>query len=205
MSLLFNGVHRLIIGLCTFFFLVGCSDSISMLPKDVNLRNGDLVFRRGGSVMSLCVRVADQKGFYTHVGLVVEVDGELMALHSVPDEAPEGDFDRVKLESLDDFFEENKALNGAVYRTILSKHQLSDVTSTALIFHQNKVPFDNDYNLEDSTKIYCTELLVRSFDRVGYDITAGNFTDMDMIMFSGKHILPSDVQLNEDLVVIYSY
>lgn len=198
-------VHRLFYCLCTLFFLVSCSSSPkNRLPQNLDLRNGDIIFRRGGSAMSFCVRTVDKKGFYTHVGMLVRVDGKFCVVHSVPDEAPKGDFDRVKIESLEEFFEDSKALNGAIYRTKLTEEQLRNATNEAMRFYRKKVPFDSDYNLEDSTEIYCTELLVRSFNKVDYDITAGNFTDLDLIMFNGKHILPSDIQLNKDLVIIFS-
>lgn len=198
-------VRRLVISLCTLFFLVGCGSPNNNLPEGLELRNGDVIFRRGGSVMSFCVRAVDHKGFYTHVGILVEINGEFRVLHSVPDQAHADDFDRVKIESLEDFFASTKALNGAIYRTVLPEEQLRNVTEQAMIFYRQKIPFDYDYDLEDSTKIYCTELLVRSFNKASYDITAGNFTELDIVMFKGKHILPSDIQLNNELVLVYSF
>lgn len=199
-------VFKLFLGLYTLFFMMSCNNApTNYLPLNIELRDGDIIFRRGGSAMSFFVRAIDTKGFYTHIGIIVEIKDEFYALHSVPDEAPKGDFDRVKMEPLNDFFEGTKALNGAVYRTQLSADELTIVTDEILRFHANKVPFDDSYNIEDSTEIYCTELLVRSFDKVDYDITAGNFTDLDLILFSGKHILPSDILLNEELILVHSF
>ncbi len=198
-------VCRWTIFLYTLFFLMSCSAPKNNLPQNLDLNNGDIIFRRGGSAMSFCVRAVDDKGFYTHIGIAAEINGKFYAIHSVPDEVPTGDFDRVKMEPINDFFEDDKALNGAVYRTKFSAEDLKIVTDETLRFYEKKVPFDDSYNIEDSTEIYCSELLVRSFDKINYDITAGNFTNLNIALFTGKHILPSDILMNEELKLIYSY
>lgn len=199
-------LYRLFFCLYNICIFTSCGvGTTNIVPQNIELRNGDIIFRRGGSVMSLFVNSVDNKGTYTHVGIIVQKDGNLVALHSVPDEAPKGDIDRVKIESINDFFKGNKALNGAIYRTSLSADTLLSVTNEALYLFEQRIPFDNQYNLEDSTAIYCSELLVRSFNKIKYDITAGNFTELNILMFNGKHIFPSDILLNKDLYLIYSF
>lgn len=204
-------VHRRLCCLCTLVFisLLACrptvDDSQKLGSRRSELRNGDLLFRRGGSTASLFVAAVDMDGFYTHVGLLVEQDGELMALHSVPDEAAEGEIDMVKIEPIDDFYRGSRALNGAIYRTSLSRDSLRIVTGEALRLLAKGVPFDSEYNLADSSSLYCTELLEVVFGSVGYGLSAGNYTFYDMGLFYGDHLLPSDLLKNGDLTLIHSF
>lgn len=187
-----------------FFVLIlqGCGTIASVLPYPSidSLRNGDIVFRKGGSAANVFLSAADSRGIYTHTGLLVIKDGEAMVVHSVPDEAAPGDYDRVKFEPLSEFYRGIKAFSGGVYRVgSLSSEQLQQVTDEAVRWYEKGVPFDSGYVLGDTTELYCTELLMVSFQRVGYDITAGNYTDLNSAIFVGKFIFPSDLLENGDL------
>ena len=106
------------IGLCQLFVwmmvlcgvaLVGCSQSApaerSILPPDVVLQTGDVVFRLGGGAMSHAVAYIDRDGAYSHVGIVVDSAGKKMIVHAVPGEPDfDGDPDRVKMDTPERFF-----------------------------------------------------------------------------------------------------
>ena len=82
--------------------IVACSGEDaphSLLPDGSDLRPGDLLFRRGTSMASRGVVLADGNGRYSHVGIVVDSAGTMMVVHAVPDEPDyEGDPDRVKMD-----------------------------------------------------------------------------------------------------------
>ena len=83
--------------------LTACSDNTgregSILPADLQLQEGDVVFRRGGGFTSHAVLMADRGGIYSHVGIVADSAGQLMVVHAVPGEPDyEGDEDRVKMD-----------------------------------------------------------------------------------------------------------
>ena len=98
--------------------LVSCSDELHcIMPSDVGLRAGDLVFRRGGSLSSRAVVMADTDKGYSHIGMVVDSAGKAMIVHAVPYEPDfKGDFDRVKLETPQRFFLSDRAIVGEVRR-----------------------------------------------------------------------------------------
>ena len=58
----------------------------SILPETVELRAGDVVFRRGGGLTSRAVLMADAQGQYSHIGIVVDSAGQKMIVHAVPGE-----------------------------------------------------------------------------------------------------------------------
>lgn len=57
-----------------------------VLPDTVQLQTGDIAFRRGESRESRAVTTFDKATDYTHVGVVMNVDGRWMLLHAVPNE-----------------------------------------------------------------------------------------------------------------------
>lgn len=81
------------------------------------LREGDVVFRRGGGLVSRAVLAADRGGVYSHVGVVARVAGALMVVHVVPGEPDSlGVQDVMKIETPLEFFAPRKAGRGAVMR-----------------------------------------------------------------------------------------
>jgi hypothetical protein len=59
----------------------------SILPEGLQLREGDVVFRRGGGMVSHVVVAADREGNYSHVGIVVDSAGVPMVVSDLPEMA----------------------------------------------------------------------------------------------------------------------
>ena len=60
--------------------MLACSDTDRMqggtiLPEDVGLKAGDVVFRRGSGFTSQAVLLAEKGGAYSHTGIVVDSAG----------------------------------------------------------------------------------------------------------------------------------
>ncbi len=88
-----------------------------VFPKDIQLSEGDIVFRQGRSVASRAVLSADKAGYYSHIGIVVKYNDKWQVVHAVPDEPDfEGDEDRVKIDDLNVFFSAERANSGALMR-----------------------------------------------------------------------------------------
>lgn len=209
-----RGKYGFVLGLylplfCLCMLVGGCRFDSRELPELISfdsLRSGDLVFRRGSSAASVIVNAVDSKGVYTHIGVVLFQDSVAMVVHSVPDEAPSGEPDRVKIERLEEFFRGMKALSGAFYRVeSLSDKESRGAADEAMRWYRKGVEFDSDFVMDDTTALYCTELVELSFRKVGYDLSRGHTTQVDAGFFEGEYIFPSDVLLNEDLRLLYSY
>ena len=118
----------------------------SILPINVTLQEGDVIFRKGTGMASRVVTTADNDGVYSHVGIVVRKGNALMVVHAVPDEHDfDGDVDRVKLDSLDRFYSESYASRGEIMRHGDSI-AASMAARKALEVYERGTLFDNDYD-----------------------------------------------------------
>lgn len=202
-----------IIALCPLFFiaLVGCSDAKRGSAVDFDLlqqelREGDLLFRRGMGVLGHVVTATDSDGQFSHVGIAVKIDDSWYVVHAVPAERDfEGDIDRVKCEPIESFFDQMRAGNGAVYRVSLAPEQIEVAINNALRLSAEQRPFDHDYNLDDTTELYCTELIEYVFGQGGVSISEGRRTHVNFPSMTGDYIMPSDLTKNSKLNPIYSF
>ncbi|MDR2953792.1 MAG: hypothetical protein LBV43_01765 [Prevotella sp.] len=196
----------LIVSICGF--IVSCTQSqtdyFNTLPHDI-LKEGDIVFRRGKGLASQFVLAADKYGIYSHTGIVVNVNDTLMILHAVPGEPDfAGDEDKVKIDDISSFFMQDRAESGAIMR-IKNDTIAGKAAQKALKFYQRKTLFDHTYDLDDTTKIYCTQLIYHVYNQMGIDLTEGRRTKMNLPGFKGIYIFPSDIQKSSHLEIIYSF
>ena len=170
------------------------------------LQAGDIAFRRGESIASEVVLYNDIDGRYSHVGLVVETDSGLMVAHSVPGEtSTQETIDVIQIEHINHFFEPKVSVRGEIMRMNLDSVQRHLLNILALKKVDNKVPFDHNYDLSDTTKLYCTELLQLLFKNIGIDLAQGRITPINVPGLSNNYIMPSDIYNNNNLKTIFYY
>lgn len=172
-------------------------------------RPGDIIFRQGTGVLSRAVRAADErKGIYTHVGIVVRDGQQWKVVHAVPGEPNfQGDPDRVKMEDISLFFASKRALCGAVMRLkeeVDSLKALHASDYAADIFRRHTL-FDHAYNRQDTTRMYCSELVEFVYRKVGIDLVQGRINQLRVPCFSGDYVFPSALQESPCLKLIYSF
>ena len=186
-----------------------CSNEDQMpaheLPLD-KIMPGDIAFRRGEGLVSDMVLFNDADGKYSHIGVIVLHNDSLKVVHAVPGEndTPD-DFDRVKIDRIADFFSNKKAIKGEIMRIAMTDSQRQIITSSALQKAMTKIEFDHNYNLEDTTKLYCTELVQLLFSNAGIDLAEGRVTKINCPGLSRKYIMPSDIYKNKDLERVCFY
>ena len=170
------------------------------------LQAGDIAFRRGESIASEVVLYNDIVGRYSHVGLVVETDSGLMVAHSVPGEtSTQETIDVIQIEHINHFFEPKVSVRGEIMRMNLDSVQRHLLNILALKKVDDKVPFDHNYDLSDTTKLYCTELLQLLFKNIGIDLAQGRITPINVPGLSNNYIMPSDIYNNNNLKTIFYY
>ena len=165
--------------------LSACSQKSEKSVAHIAFEQGDLVFRKGTGVKSRAVFHADSSGVYSHVGIVVWKDSVFQVVHTTLGEREKGEeIDRIKIESISTFWRKDRAKYGAVYR--LKNNGLGEkAAQEALRLLAEGVPFDHDYELEDSTKMYCTELVWYAYLQAGQDISFGKRSEMNVPLYSG--------------------
>lgn len=177
--------------------LTACSDNTgregSILPADLQLQEGDVVFRRGGGFTSHAVLMADRGGIYSHVGIVADSAGQLMVVHAVPGEPDyEGDEDRVKMDCPADFFAKTRASRGAVYRPTDSQAARL-AARQAMATYRRRALFDHDYDDSDTTAMYCTELVVHAYSKSRRPLRGLTRHHLHLVGFEADCVLPSDL------------
>ena len=174
------------------------------LIQKVQLKNGDLIFRRGTSIESQIVLLSDRESEYSHVGIIYILNGKPYVIHSVPSEADEKN-EYIKMEKLESFLSDDKAARFALYRL---RDELKDESQAAGGFAYNcylrKYSFDNDYDLKTDSKLYCTELIWKAYKSAGIDLLNGRLRSVNFIVVNKKLIMPSSIIQSKLLRNIYS-
>lgn len=72
------------------------------------------------------------------------------------------------------------------------------------LYHAH-VLFDHDYNLADTTRLYCTELVDFVYKKQGIDLPEGRISHVNIPGFKGDYLLPNDIAQSKRLCLIYYF
>lgn len=205
-SILIKGIISALLGI---LMLSGCTNHETEKPLDLPVdlfREGDIAFRKGTGLTSRVVLSADKEGTYSHTGILKQLDGKWYVVHAVPDEPDyEGDVDRVKLDPVERFFSSNRASNGAVMRMEVDPEKACHAAQRAFDLYRAHILFDHEYDLNDTAKMYCTELVNHVYLKEGIDLSEGRITYVNFPGFTGNYLMPNDITCNKKLHLIYTF
>ncbi len=194
-------------------FLVLLSSLISLLLININLdcispeknqkkfdsfnfsrlRDGDLIFKMCLYLDSEIVNLVDKNGNYSHVGIIVKRGGMIFVLSSEPNAG-------VEFQNINDFLKD--ASSFSIFRLNVNENLTEKAVKAGKTFLNR--PFDNNFDLTNNNKIYCTELVWKSFLKAGFDLTCGKFNHFNFIFFKKKnYILPSLLLSSKKIKKIY--
>jgi len=174
----------------------------------VDFQEGDIVFRRGIGAKSNAVLFADKEGMYSHMGIIVKPDSVFMVVHITPGEREKGEKeDKIKMELPEQFFASDRAQNGAVVRLKEDSLEYAGrAAQEAYRLYRKRILFDHDYSLEDSVKMYCSEMVWHAYLSAGKDISCGRRSKIESSpIYAGTYIFPSDIFKNDELTLIYKF
>jgi len=140
----------------------GCQHEVAKEPVVVDtlaFRNGDLLFREGPSIESRTVMTMSN-GQFSHVGILLKQHDQWCVVHAVPGETENGR-DTVKCEPINEFLRGDRCLSATI-RRIDCNDSIADAAAHYALTKVG-VEFDNDYELTDTTRYYCTELLWQAY------------------------------------------
>lgn len=166
-----------------------------------DLREGDLLFRRGEGIASHFVLIADKGGIYSHIGILVKDSGKWNVVHAVPGEPDfKNDSDRVKMEPIEKFFSRERAVCGAVMRVDCDTSRACRASAHAKQLAVRGVLFDHAYNRKDTTALYCTELVQFVFRCEGVDLAEDCKNNVYVPGLDGEdYLFPSDIAKSENV------
>lgn len=135
----------------------------SLSPEEYALlKDGDIVMRRGHGFVSAVINELFQTGYnLSHCAMVAEENGIKTVIHTVSSEL--SGKDGVQQESLERFVKES------VRGTFMAVRLKTDSLDASLPLRyaraclKKAIPFDDKFDLNDTTKLYCTELIYRAY------------------------------------------
>jgi hypothetical protein len=187
------------------FVIVGCEQrpAFTFEIDETMLQEGDIIFRKGMSIASRVVLAADKEGGYSHIGIVVKDSTGWKVIHAVPGETDKENPEEImKKESLAQFFAPNRAVAGAIYRLDTTETIGYLAAQKAKMILKRKPLFDHNYDLEDSTEMYCTELLYVAYLYAGIDISEGRRTKYPALR--SEFLLPGDILVCSKLKKVWA-
>lgn len=133
------------------------------------LEPGDIILRRGSGIASDFISsVLDEPYDVSHCGIIAEHDSALWVIHSVSSSL--SDFDGMQAHRLQAFVGQSKPGSVVVSRLRTTQHR-GRIAQRAKNYLRRQVPFDHDFDLVDTTSIYCSELVWRIVrDEYGIDV-----------------------------------
>lgn len=148
-----------------------------------NLRHGDLLFREGKTLASEMARKASTRDRrFSHVGIVFKEEKEFFVIHAIHDEHK--GFHGVVRESLAGFLADGNAFGA--YRMNLEKSAVHEIAQRAKTLFEQKTPYDHNYDLTESEKLYCTEFIFHLFQGAALESLVGRTE------FLGKEVIAID-------------
>jgi hypothetical protein len=144
------------------------------------LQNGDILLRHGyGLASDIIVKTLNEKYDISHCAILCKDNNKFNVIHSVSQSL--SDFDGVQTQLLSKFINDSKMNSLIVVRYKNPLHRNNDlIAERAKYYLAKKIPFDNDFDIEDSTHIYCNELIWRIIkDSYHRDIFKNQLRDAD--------------------------
>lgn len=170
------------------------AERAAFLTGFTDLRAGDLIFRRGRSLESHAVLLADESSRYSHVGIVVLRGETPLVVHTVP--ATEDDPGGARADPLQAFLSTENATAAAVFRLKDDPSSAAaEAARKASTFAENAVPFDSAFDLAEQERLYCAELVWAAYTSAGLDLVGNNLARLTFPLVSAEwFILPSTLQ-----------
>ncbi|NJO40409.1 MAG: hypothetical protein HC865_07025 [Cyanobacteria bacterium RU_5_0] len=163
---------------------------------------GDIIFRWGDSRLSQTVTALDRHPRFSHVGIVKLIERRPYIIHASV--GAENDKAIVKIEPLEVFLANDRALSVGIYRLRNQSNILGDeVANVAHGYALREVPFDSEFDLKTIDRFYCTELVWRAYQTVGIDLVNGVFDRLETPLFQKDLLLPGTLMNSPDLEEVY--
>ena len=122
---------------------------------------------------------------------------------TVPEDRISATIVRVKIESVEQFLGRYPEASFGHYRVKIGKDSIAIAVRNALRLSALRIPFDHDYDLSDTTALYCTEFVEYVYSLAGIELSEGRRTEVSFPSLSGHYIMPSDITESDYVEPIY--
>ena len=132
------------------------ADSVMVMPSMSALEDGDIILRRADGLLSDVARnFSTNEKRFSHVGIITHAGTGVSVIHSIQDEKK--GYNGVVSENLQAFMQE--ARDWAVYRIRLPADIRNKIARKAVMYANERITFDSDFDLNTWNSMYCTELV----------------------------------------------
>jgi hypothetical protein len=132
------------------------SDTLSELEL-AQIKPGDIILRKGKSFASDFITMMMNEDLkVSHCGLIVEQDNELAVIHSVS--VSLSDNDGIQIQKLAQFINYSQPNSHIIVRYNGNDQKINKIINKAWTLLEQKLPFDNDFELNNGRNLYCSEL-----------------------------------------------
>lgn len=156
---------------------------------DADCESGDLLFRKGRSLLSRAVLEVDPGAGFSHVGLVVRRGGRALVIHVEPGSSVDPG-STVRVEPLTRYLAPAKASAAALHRVDAPAALRRRATAVALGYARRGLDFDDAYDLSTPDALYCTELVWRAYLEAGLDLVDAELDSLTVPLLQGPYLLP---------------
>ena len=154
--------EKIILAIALCFIFCGCSKPNPIADKQslpTDIRNGDVICRLGNGFFSNQFKKCSVKEkIYSHAGIIRLSADSIFVIHAEASELT--GIGSVKKENISDFLENIKIWG--VYRLSAEDSTRDKIASKAEEYYLKNTPFDLDFDAENDSKVYCTELIALS-------------------------------------------
>lgn len=189
--------------ICLFLLVAGLAAVMScsgnarksrtqVMYDTTDLRNGDLLFRNGiGYESRVVTGLSDGK--FSHVGIAYHNGRQWNVIHAVPGENEKGEPEYLKCEPISEFYYYTRAKLGGLARVSCTDSIANVVAEKALNIVNRKVLFDNNYDINDTTELYCTELVRLVYLAEDIDLCEDRWHRIPILNTKAHVIFPEDI------------
>lgn len=199
-----NKVICLLLIVALLTVVVSCSNNTSESRNQVmydttELRSGDLLFRNGiGYESRVVTGLSDGK--FSHIGIAYHDGKQWNVIHAVPGENEKDELEYLKCEPIADFYCNSRAKLGGMARVNCADSIANIIAEKALHIVSRKVVFDNNYDINDTTELYCTELVRLVYLAQHIDLCEDRWHRIPIINTKAHVIFPEDIW-NSSLII----
>jgi len=123
------------------------------------LQDGDIILRHGyGFVSDMITKKLSDGTNVSHCAIFVKDDTSMNVIHSVSQSL--SNFDGVQMQDLKRFINDSKKNSVVVVRYKTKENEDRSLIGKRARYYLNKrIPFDNSFDIKDSTKFFCAEFI----------------------------------------------
>jgi hypothetical protein len=127
------------------------------LPDLALLQSGDIILRKGNTLVSDLIAMAFPKGDeLSHCGLIIACESGFQVMHTISGTL--ADQDGIRINTLQEFIAGADKQRYKIVRPRYPYNRAKAIAAANRLGDQH-IPFDEQFDLDDSNRLYCSELI----------------------------------------------